>query len=163
MDSFLSLLADHEQSDDMFLQHQEALMTLDLASARALLLIYERRLVAHMEAEESLLLPVYERAGRIPGGPPVFFTGEHRRMREFIARFHSRLDEMDAGHPERRKVIELFDHQATYKHLVEHHDQRERNILYPTLDRVTSVGERTELLQRFNQDVRRTVQLLTTG
>jgi hypothetical protein len=34
-----------------------------------------------------------------------------------------------------------------YKHLVEHHDRRERNILYPQLDRVTSEQERARPLK----------------
>jgi hypothetical protein len=43
-------------------------------------------------------------------------------------------------------VIKLFDEEATFKHVVEHHDLREQNILYPTLDRVTTEVERQELL-----------------
>jgi hemerythrin superfamily protein len=35
-----------------------------------------------------------------------------------------------------------------FKHLVEHHDLREQNILYPTLDRLTTEAERRDLLGR---------------
>lgn len=46
----------------------------------------------------------------------------------------------------RRSIIGLFDRQAMYKHLVEHHDLREKNVLYPALDRVTDDAERARLL-----------------
>lgn len=149
MTSFLDLIADHERADDLFLQHQEALMEMDMPRAHARLLAYQQALEAHMEAEEKLLLPVYERAGRIPGGPPEFFSGEHRRMREFLVRIYDMLHAMDPGRPDRRRVIALFDHEAAYKHLVEHHDLREKNILYPALDRVTHAEERAVMLQAF--------------
>jgi len=35
---------------------------------------------------------------------------------------------------------------SSSKHLLTHHDQREANILYPALDRVTSAAERRALL-----------------
>ena len=42
----------------------------------------------------------------------------------------------------------MFDEQALFKHLMQHHDRREENILYPTLDKVTSEEERLELLSK---------------
>jgi hemerythrin-like domain-containing protein len=50
----------------------------------------------------------------------------------------------------KREIIELFDDEATFKNLMEHHDSREENILYPTLDRVTTAAEREQLLSRCN-------------
>jgi len=45
-------------------------------------------------------------------------------------------------------ILRLLDRQATFKNLMEHHDQRETNILYPALDRVTPETERREILSR---------------
>ncbi len=145
--SFSSLLKVHEHLDELFLLHQEALLQLDLALARERLLAYRRELQAHMQVEEELLLPVYERAGRIAGGPPEFFLGEHRRMLEFLDRFQTALDGMKTERePLTRRVIRLLDDEAAYKSLCDHHDQRERSIFFPTLDRVTSETERNELI-----------------
>ncbi len=147
--SFLALLRVHEHLNELFVAHQEALLEQDIARARERLLAYERALLAHMRPEEEILLPVYARAGAIPGGPIELFLGEHRKMREFLGRFHATLAELDA-HPAdlRRRIIRLFDEQAMFKHLVEHHDLREQNILYPALDRVTTETERRELLRQ---------------
>jgi molybdopterin-guanine dinucleotide biosynthesis protein B len=145
--SFLSLLAAHDELDDLFLYHQEALLALDVESALQTLIEYEQLLLAHMRYEEDLLLPVYQRAGRIQGGAIEFFTGEHKRMRELLERIKEALDPSKRTPAAlRRHIIMLFDREATYKQLVEHHNQRERNIFYPTLDRVTNEQERQTLL-----------------
>jgi hemerythrin-like domain-containing protein len=147
--SFARLLKIHECLNELFLLHQESLLRLDLESAAERLRIYERELRAHMRVEEDLLMPVYERAGKIAGGPPEFFVGEHRRMLEFLARFAATLDELkeESGDTARR-VIRLFDEEATFKSLCDHHDMRERNIFFPALDRVTGEAERRELIGR---------------
>jgi hemerythrin-like domain-containing protein len=147
--SFLSLVSVHEGLNELFLLHQEALLRRDVRLALERLLDYERALLAHMRPEEEILLPVYERAGRIPGGPIELFLGEHKKMLAFIARFKATLEQLrGAGSDLDRRIIKLFDEQAMFKHLVEHHDLRERNILYPTLDRITGERERRELLAR---------------
>jgi len=147
--SFAELLKIHERLKGLFLLHQESLLRLDLELAAERLRIYERELRAHMRVEEDLLMPVYERAGKIAGGPPEFFIGEHRRMLEFLDRFAATLDELkgERGDPARR-AIRLFDEEAMFKSLCDHHDMRERNIFFPTLDRVTDEAERQELIGR---------------
>lgn len=147
--SFDELLKIHERLNELFLLHQESLLRLDLELAAERLRIYERELRAHMRVEEELLMPVYARAGKIAGGPPEFFIGEHRRMLEFLARFAATLEELrnEGGEPA-RSVIRLFDEEAMFKSLRDHHDMRERNIFFPALDRVTGDAERRELINR---------------
>ncbi len=147
--SFVSLLDIHQVLRELFLQHQEALLDADLARARERLEEFERRLLHHIREEEELLLPIYQRAGVIPGGPPVLFTGEHKRMRELLAGFGQALSSLEQNPASRKRgILWLLDRQATFKNLMEHHDLRETNILYPALDRVTSEAERREVLAR---------------
>jgi hemerythrin-like domain-containing protein len=147
--SFVSILEVHRVLKELFLQHQEALLDLDLPRAQERLEKFERKLLHHIWEEEELLLPVYERAGAIPGGSPVLFTGEHRRMKELLEDFKQALASL-AGRPEelKRGVLWVLDRQATFKNLMEHHNLRETNIFYPALDRVTSETERREILSR---------------
>ena len=148
--SFLELLELHEDLDELFFSHQEALLALNIYSAERLLRIYDEKLLRHMEDEERLLIPVYrDRAGAIPGGPAELFLGEHRKMKEFIKEFYATLATLEAegGRPLRRAIVGLLDRQFMYKHLVGHHDLREKNVLYPALDRVTSAEERVALLR----------------
>ena len=147
--SFLPILKVHDHLNELFLLHQEALLALDIALAQVRLKVFEEKLLAHMRMEEDILLPVYQRAGRIPGGPVEFFTGEHKRMLEAIDRIKTALNRLDRSQPDiKREIIRLFDAEAMFKSLVEHHDSREENILYPTLDKVTSEEERRDLLSK---------------
>jgi len=148
--SFLSLLEVHGALDELFLQHQEALVALDVPRARALLERYERALLAHMRDEDELLLPLYERAGAAPRGPAELFSGEHEKIKRQLARFFVRLDELaQAVSP--RGVVALITDQALYKGLMEHHDLRERELLYPTLDRAVPSEERIAWLTRLGK------------
>ncbi len=147
--SVLALMELHHGLEELFLEHQEALLALDVDEALRRLAAYERVLLRHMADEEERFIPVYAaRAGRIEGGPVELFLGEHRKMREFLASFAEDLEQMRPrrGTELRRAVLALFDRQAMYKHLVEHHDRREQNVLYPQLDRVTGEEERAALL-----------------
>ena len=77
------------------------------------------------------------------------FTSEHRKMLWFLERFAGKLRRLDSRTPGlAREIIALFDDEAQFKHLVMHHDLREHNILYPTLDRVASEEERRAMLDQ---------------
>jgi hemerythrin-like domain-containing protein len=147
--SFVAVLEIHKVLRELFLQHQEALLDLDIGRAKERLKEFERRLLLHIQEEEELLLPVYERAGTIPGGSPALFTGEHKRMKEFLEDFKRMLFSLEQSRDGlKRGVLWLLDRQATFKNLMEHHNLREANIFYPALDRVTSEAERREILSR---------------
>jgi hemerythrin-like domain-containing protein len=148
--SFLRLLIPHGELDELFALHQEALLSLDIPLAMERLQKFERILCRHMADEEELLLPLYrERAGCIPGGAVTLFQAEHRKMVQLVTQLREQLARLAEGPPDlKRQVIHLLDQESLFKHLVEHHDLREQNFLYPTLDRVTSRAERRELLAR---------------
>lgn len=149
--SFLDLLEFHRQLDEVFFRHQEALLASDVDRAVRILCVYEEALLDHMEDEESCLLPIYQqRATAVPGGPVELFLGEHRKMREFVKEFRAALAAMktQAGRALTRAVVQLLDREFMFKHLVAHHDLREKNVLYPWLDRITTEEERPSLLKQ---------------
>ncbi len=146
-DSFLALREAHRVLDELFLSHQEAIVGLDLEEAASCLLAYQAALLPHLRAEDELLVPLYAaRVPRVRGAPPELFTGEHERMMEALARFHSRIAELRQGPFTRRRALALIDEEHTFKHLAEHHHLREEQYLYPKLDEATSVDERKALL-----------------
>lgn len=149
MKSFGELSGLHAELDELFIEHQRALIGLDPERALSLLTDYESLLVEHMREEEELLMPLYERrAGQLRGGAPELFYGEHRKLREFVAHFKAQVPRIRELPDAVRAVIKLLDAEATFKHLVEHHHTREEKVLYPELDRVTSPAEREELFAR---------------
>ena len=148
-ESFLALLNTHKSLQEKFLLHQEALLNHDITAALSHLQAYEAELRVHMRFEEDELIPIYRRAGEIRGGAVAFFLGEHKRMIESLERSKAMLVRLQGEAPiAATEIIRLFDQQALYKQLVEHHDSREENIFYPTLDRMASAEEKRELLNR---------------
>lgn len=145
--SFGEILAVHRRLDDLFASHQEALLLREIERAGELLDAFERALVSHMRFEEEALFPVYERAGPIPGGGVGLYLAEHAKLLRFLGRIEEGLRTLAPGEPGApRRIVAVLDYEARFKNLMAHHDLRERNILYPTLDRVATDRERHELL-----------------
>ena len=132
----------------LFLQHQKALVSGDCKQAASLLKRYRDALLHHMSIEEAYLLPLYRRAGEAsPGGAPELFYGEHWKLRNFLPRLEKQMGAVLAAADDHAEaVIELMDLERTYKDLVAHHDLRERNLLYPTCDKLASPDEQDLIL-----------------
>lgn len=130
--------------------HQEALLAGDLSLALQLLETVEEGQREHIRVEEELLLPVYERAGRIPGGDTRFYLNEHRKMLTILEGFMQTLPHLIEDGPAnaRREIIGLFDQAYWFKRLLEH---RIEDVLFPVIvvfEQVTGEAERRELLEK---------------
>lgn len=149
MNSFKDMLGLHRELDELFFRHQVSLLDYNFRTAYERLCEYEAALLEHMRDEEELLIPLYgERAAPSRGGRADFFLLEHAKMRRHLAHFREQLPRL-YGLPEpSRALIKLLDQETTYKHLVEHHDEREERHLYPALEQVTTDAEREAILPR---------------
>lgn len=149
MKSFSDLLELHGQLDQMFIEHQRALIRLDLDRAEQLLNDYQIGLLAHIRDEEILMLPLYrERVNPPVGGAADIFAGEHEKLRQFVALFRQEMAKIRAMDDVELGVLFLIDSQHLFKRLLGHHDTREKKMLYPLLDEVTTEAERQELFAR---------------
>ncbi len=144
--SFSDFLVVHGQLDELFLEHQRALLRLDLATAGAALEAYTIELFSHMRDEEDVMIPLYrERAEAPVGGAADIFLGEHDKLRQYIFLFKEELAKLAQAEDLERGVLFLLDSQHLFKRLLVHHDGRERKMLYPLLDQVTTEAERESL------------------
>ena len=144
--SFNDLLEIHQRLDELFLDHQRWLLRLDLTKAAATLEAYTMELFGHMRDEEEWMIPMYRERAKAPvGGAAEIFLGEHDKMRQYLILFKEELTKMAPAEDLERAVLFLLDSQHIFKRLMVHHDTRERKMLYPLLDDVTSEAER-ELL-----------------
>jgi hemerythrin-like domain-containing protein len=147
--SFSDLLELHRQLDEMFLEHQRALMKLDLDRAASLLEEYEADLLAHIRDEEELMIPLYQQRAVAPIGAAVeIFLGEHEKLRQFMVLFKEEIVKIRKMDDIERGALFLIDSQHLFKRLLVHHDTREKKMLYPLLDEVTSESERQALFAR---------------
>lgn len=159
MTSFSDLLILHQQLDDLFFEHQRALLRLDLDQASTLLETYEAKLLAHMRDEEQLMIPMYrERANAPVGGAAEIFLGEHDKLRQYFVLFKEELTKLAAADDLERGVLFLLDSQHLFKRLLVHHDSRERKMLYPLLDQVTTAQERESLFTVLEASPSATIQ-----
>ncbi len=102
-----------------------------------------------MRHEEELFLPIYARETPPRRWPLVLYTGQHQRMRELLASARERIEGLVRSNSVRgRDIIELLDHERTYKHLAEHHDGAEREGFFPALDRLATREEQAGLVER---------------
>ena len=148
-DSFSTLLDLHAELDELFAEHQFALLHFDFDLALAKLRDYERYLLAHMVDEEEYLIPIYAERGEIPrAGAPKLFIDDHEKMRAHVSLFIETTAALSAEDKPEPLVIKLLDREAFFKRLCGHHDIREREILYPVLDTVTEAAERAALIRQ---------------
>lgn len=144
--SFSDLLALHRQLDELFLEHQRALMRLDLDRAESLLIEYEAELLAHIRDEEELMIPLYRQRAAAPiGAAAEIFLSEHEKLRQFMVLFKDEIKNIRKMDDIERGALFLIDSQHLFKRLLVHHDTREKKMLYPLLDEVTTTAERQTL------------------
>jgi hemerythrin-like domain-containing protein len=104
--------------------------------ARRLFGAHRVLLEAHMGYEENLLLPELERAVHTTRWPNVLYFGQHDKMQRFLERIARGLSDLpDLPALRARPTLKLLDIEATFLHLVEHHNQAEESALYPELER----------------------------
>jgi len=149
MRSLLQFMDVHAELHELFAVHRDHVVGLEFREALQALERFERELRSHMEIEERHILPLYAaRVGHVLGGDPQFFTLEHRNILRNLEAAKTELRRLiglpGAG---RRQAHEFLDQEGILHHLLEHHDLRERNILYPKLDEALSGEEREALLK----------------
>lgn len=149
MASISSLIKVHKVIDDLFFEHQKALLHLDFDKASHLLEAHRSTLLSHMGDEEEVLLPVYADCGKFPdAGAPKLFFDDHEKMRSFIDLFAETTAKLSSEPEIERTLLQLLDREAFYLRLCSHHDRRETDYLYPILDSVLSEPDKVELLDR---------------
>ncbi|HVE38292.1 MAG TPA: hemerythrin domain-containing protein [Planctomycetota bacterium] len=149
MRSLLEMMDVHAELHELFAVHRDYVVGLEFDRALQALERFEAALRSHMAIEEKHILPLYERrVGHVLGGDPQFFYLEHKNILRNIDSAKEELRRL-AQDPKagRRQAHEFIDREGILRHLLEHHDLREKNVLYPKLDEALTPEERAELLK----------------
>lgn len=126
----------HEELEELFLRHQDALVSKGREEALRRLEFFETRLRLHLRLEEEHLLPALERGAA--DGAAVTFTAEfylleHKKMLDLLAGVSAALVGLPAGRVAPRAVVEILDREWMFKNLMDHHVRREHSTLFPEL------------------------------
>ena len=148
MATLLKLLDIHADLHEKLAVHRDFVVGLEFPRALEELERFEADLRAHMDAEERHILPLYrKRLPPVPGGDPELFSLEHQNILRNLASAKEALRKViatpGAG---RRQAHQFLDAEWMLLHLLEHHDAREKNVLYPRLDAILTEEERTQVL-----------------
>jgi hemerythrin superfamily protein len=135
----------HGVLDATYLDFLEALFAADLESARAHLGRFVDELYAHMEIEESAVLPRFAALGPVDDDPNALakIEGDHLILRRTLSAVVETVASLDA-HDERRgrALAARIDVLSRLKGILEHHSTREERDLYPRLDALLDEQDR---------------------
>jgi iron-sulfur cluster repair protein YtfE (RIC family) len=124
----------HKHCDDLFATAEGAVQDGDWAAAEKSFARFRAQMLAHFQAEEQLLFPAFEAATGMSQGPTQMMRHEHEQMRSLL----SQLGEACASHDD-----DGYGGAAeTLLMLMQQHNMKEENILYPMCDR--SLGSEAE-------------------
>lgn len=120
----------HKHCDDLFADAEAAVAAGDWTLARTALTGFHSELETHFRTEEEVLFPAFETATGMTAGPTQMMRYEHAQMRDL-------LDQMEGAFSQRDQ--EGFAGAAeTLLILMQQHNMKEENILYPMCDRSLS-------------------------
>ncbi|MBU4499031.1 MAG: hemerythrin domain-containing protein [Gammaproteobacteria bacterium] len=130
--------SDHHACDELFASAEEAVAQKNWDSARTLFNRFQTAMAHHLAMEETVLFPAFEaRTGNIMG-PTQVMRMEHEQMRELLqAMAHA----VAATHQD-----DYLGLSETLNMLMQQHNLKEENMLYPMSDRVLG-GECASLIQ----------------
>jgi iron-sulfur cluster repair protein YtfE (RIC family) len=120
------LFQHHKHCDEIFADAEEACGNGDWATGAAAFELLHGQLETHFASEEEILFPAFEAATGMTSGPTEVMRSEHRQMRDLLAQMQGAIASRDS---------DAFGGAAeTLLILMQQHNMKEENILYPMCD-----------------------------
>jgi uncharacterized protein (DUF2249 family)/hemerythrin-like domain-containing protein len=131
---------DHHRLDAILRRAAISAHAGSFADARASFAEFRCGLERHIEMEEQILFPSFEKETGITGGPTVVMHLEHLEIRRLMNAIGASLQAED--------LAGLLETIREFTTLLEEHNVKEENVLYPTVDRALgSDRERDAIVQ----------------
>jgi iron-sulfur cluster repair protein YtfE (RIC family) len=120
------LFQHHKHCDEIFADAESACGNGDWEAGAKAFALLRNQLETHFSTEEQLLFPAFEAATGMTSGPTEVMRGEHRQMRDLLEQMSGGLADCDD---------DAFSGAAeTLLILMQQHNMKEENILYPMCD-----------------------------
>ncbi|GAB3538259.1 hypothetical protein GCM10027343_03550 [Noviherbaspirillum agri] len=137
------LLLDHQHCDALFMRATGAVIDRNWQDGETSFCLFAAALERHMSMEEGILFPAFEQAFRHPEGPLAILRNEHGEIRGMVDRMSGSIAHRDA--------VEFLIHAETYTLLLQQHEMKEGQMLYPLLDKVLHLSaKRQQILHAMN-------------
>jgi iron-sulfur cluster repair protein YtfE (RIC family) len=126
----------HRHCDNLFVAAEEAVQRGDWTEAASAFERFHGQMTAHFEAEEGLLFPAFEAATGMSAGPTQMMRYEHEQMRSLLSQLNEACEGRDGeGYGGAAETLLM---------LMQQHNMKEENILYPMCDQ--ALGAEAERL-----------------
>ncbi len=127
------LFQHHKHCDEIFASAEDACANGDWEAGEKAFTLLVDQLETHFGTEEEVLFPAFEAATGMTSGPTEVMRGEHRQMRDLLAQMKDALASRDA---------DAFSGAAeTLLILMQQHNMKEENILYPMCDNALGASD----------------------
>lgn len=130
--------SDHRACDDLFASAENAAALKNWEAARDLFGRFDAAIKHHLAMEEEVLFPAFEARTGNAMGPTRVMRMEHEQMRTLLEDMARALTDADQN-----SYLGLSE---TLNMLMQQHNLKEENMLYPMSDQVLS-GEREGLIR----------------
>lgn len=125
---------DHKACDEAFALAEEAALNNDWSQAESAFSTFRRDMEHHFRMEEEVLFPALLNAGG-PAGPVQVMRMEHAQMNELIEQMANALADQDSKEYGGLSETQLI--------VMQQHNLKEEQILYPLADRVLAAARET--------------------
>lgn len=142
MDLKAYFTADHKRCDECWSALEQAADSGNDGEVKALWAAFEGAMTRHLSMEEQVIFPAFEAATGMMQGPTHVMRIEHERMRGVLAQIGAAVASGD-----HQDVIDQGD---TLLMLIQQHNVKEENMLYPMASQHLQ-GRWPELLEQLNQ------------
>lgn len=121
--AMMNLVKQHTECDDQLNRCEAALQKGDIASAGRNFRLFSEFLDSHFALEENKLFPAFEKATGMTAGPTQVMRSEHVEIRALRDQAYAAIE---ANQP--AEALAVID---TLNVLIQQHNVKEENILYP--------------------------------
>jgi iron-sulfur cluster repair protein YtfE (RIC family) len=133
---------DHDRLDELLRTYSRQ-KRIDFAGAKQAFKEFKFGLQRHIIWEETVLFPLFEgKTGMRDQGPTAVMRAEHREIGRRLEALHDKVRRQDVNsEAEEQSLI-----QALFTH-----NQKEENVLYPAIDRLSSTEERAAAFKKMDE------------
>ena len=129
---------DHDRLDELFKTFQR-LKRSDFAKAKEAFKEFKYGLQRHIVWEEEILFSLWEKeTGISEGGATSVMRTEHRQIGQHLEAIHQKVVDQNPDSDQEEQAL---------LNLLGSHNMKEERVLYPGIDRVTSVNVREAVFQ----------------
>ena len=136
------MTGDHRHCDEVLATLEEAVNNGNWDQAAELTKTFVETMEHHINMEEQILFPAFEKKTGMTSGPTMIMREEHKQMRNLFMQLHGALED--------KQSEDFLDTTETLLVLMQQHNMKEEGILYPMSDE--QLGQEADgVLQRMQQ------------